>query len=578
MAEVWPFAAKEVGTAVEYRYDLTALKRAPLPKDAVETHGSETVAAFVKGLPTTVKLQVLAPNELVLSAMGGLEKAPLAADFGSVSKGRLADDDPLGKEAGAKLRPALHVDEAKRLPSVDEAIVQGLRRFDAVLEAAVLDHDARRLKVVRELRSALLKVLGAVAGDVAEGARGLIARLIVAEGCGQRITGAYPPAVWALAQAQLKAAREDVEAQVAPHLLGGAPALACAHFRNVYLGRVPEKTRSAAAGLLLAYALLKDRPALLEQYSAVAVARSEVWGGATGEGFLDWASASSVENDIDASVQKGVAAPALPAFWSRPMSPVERYFEEFKGGPTHSSFDEFVVAASSGRFLTKPGTAASLLELREAAVSSLAVFEGDSHLNFGTSWRERLAQSAAALQGGHHDASEGNDEAPLAAPDRQGLRVRLMVPPHLEREPSVQAYARLEQALKGAATWARKRGRSMPAANARLDVRGASAWPAFESDSRRHSAVIGVGRRALAVSFASVPPVDLSPDMKSFFDVKPASQRYIIPALVTVSAEAKPGQKPLAAGAVRALVDRAGRRLGAVEAAFTDALKGARSP
>ena len=73
-------------------------------------------------------------------------------------------------------------------------------------------------------------------------------------------------------------------------------------------------------------------------------------------------------------------------------------------------------------------------------------------------------------------------------------------------------------------------------------------------------------------------PVELPADMKEFFDVKPAPQKYNVAVLVTAGAEAPALRAPMSPAQLKALIEKSGRRAAAIESAFRDALGSATAP
>jgi hypothetical protein len=105
----------------------------------------------------------------------------------------------------------------------------------------------------------------------------------------------------------------------------------------------------------------------------------------------------------------------------------------------------------------------------------------------------------------------------------------------------------------------------------RSDVREANALPIPAGSKRLHSAVIGVGRRELAVQWGAPP--ELVEDVKESFIVSPAEQRYLVPQLVTRGTFADAKTPVMERAKLRALCDAVNGDPGEIEAAFTNAVK-----
>jgi hypothetical protein len=106
------------------------------------------------------------------------------------------------------------------------------------------------------------------------------------------------------------------------------------------------------------------------------------------------------------------------------------------------------------------------------------------------------------------------------------------------------------------------------------DAREVFAGPLTMGEERPHAAVVGIGRRPLAVGFTGPPSVEVVDKPAGVeADVK-AEQVYLAPVLVTVGAQAPAGALPIDAARWRKKVDGVGKKRIAAEGAFLDAVAG----
>lgn len=183
MAEAWPYAARPLpGGGVEYRFDLTPVKRSGGSADALDAWGEAKVKAFLAALPREVRVKVgRAPLEL--ASAQGEEDRPLAPSFAASSDGAMASSDPLGRAAAARLRPALHPEEPKVLVS-PEAVAWLVRSLEeAVVAAVALDSERLQRRLWAQVQKEAVRRAGLAQSDAREGALLLAGRVAAAEAC-----------------------------------------------------------------------------------------------------------------------------------------------------------------------------------------------------------------------------------------------------------------------------------------------------------------------------------------------------------------------------------------------------------
>lgn len=634
LAEAWPFGVKRLpdGT-LEYSYDLSVVKAAASNPDARELHGEEALEAFLAGLPKAVTLRVSPGAPLELAAGRPPEGGRLSTSFAGVSDAPVSTGDALGNRGAAKLRAPLDPDEPKLLASADVFAWQ-VRRLELSALAAV-EEDTEKLR--RELWSAVqaraLERLKASEGDTKEGALVLAARLATAAACldGSRV----PAALRANAElstaidAELQRFDARVDLRAVPAPWSWRPELGCAFLRMQLLDAPFPESRGGAGAVLLFLEVLAKEPKLAALLARIEQRHRLFLGESDGRALAAWRALAKPGESLD---NLGAFLEALPSdarvppgFLPRPVSPFGRFLGELQGAERQGAFDELAAATQDGRVgLAGEGWVAA----REAALAQLNGSDGPPLVRLGGDWRDRLRATFSALVGAHGEAG-GGQGAPVRAAggERTELKVVLAVPPVLEVEPVSFVFARQAASLKAlaAALQAEKLsglaglgpngeadGPVLPAARAlaakldglaaladpqrasspeaaagrkalaawrtegRLseDVREASAAPVSIASARQHAAIVGVGRRELAVSFGKAPTIrSLTPNAMRGLEPVPAEQRYLVPTLVTVGASAPPAMKALDRRALRSLVDAHGRDAVQVEGSFAEALR-----
>lgn len=634
MADLWPWAAqRQADGRVVYSYDLTALKASGGTADAKATHGAEAVAAFLHGLPRTVKAEVAPGTPLEVSAGRGAERAPLAPGFAAVGDGPWAADDPLGRRREARLRAPLDPDEPRLLLPVDAVVTAVEALQDGALAAVALDAEPFHRELWTRLAAQALQRFRAGQGDAREGALALLARVAVAQACldPAKLAAAVAadPELRTAAEAELARFADVTATLVAPRPWAWTPALTCAWRRAQALAWPFETSRAGAVAALTFLDLLQRDPKLASHWALARSRRDRFEGAVAAEPALRWLDAAQGQ---PAAAIEGLAAflEALPAgdrapppLLAAPQTPFTRFLAALEPAERLRALDELAAAAEDGRLA--PAATMGWPEAREAARAALVRPPPDAGLLLSGEWRERLRGTFAAAQGGHHEAGGGGEGPARETGARTELLVRLRVPPVLEVEPAPAVFTHLAAALqaleaalraeglqgvqlvdadgrRGGAvvpalrTWAKRLGglaalaapadaHSRAAGEARRwalawrgdpafapDVRQATAAPVFRATERAHAAVLGVARRELAVAFAQVPTLSCDGEPTAF-QLVAAEQRYLVPTLVTAGGVAPATRAPVPRGALRQAVDAVQRDTARAEGAFLELLQ-----
>jgi hypothetical protein len=635
VAEAWPWAAKRLpdGT-IEYAYDFTALRASSGTADAREAHGEEAVRAFLKGLPREVKVRLSPGASLDLSLGRGPESRALAATFGQVFDGALETGNPLEKTPGAKLRPALHPDEPKLLVGAEQVTFEVRWLEDAALAAVETDSEWLRRELWLKVAERSLQRFKTTQADVREGALALAARVLAANACLD--LAKLPDAVKADAEvatavaAEVQRLGEGADVRFAPPPFSWSPELTCAWVRQRALAAPFEQSRGGSSAVLT-YLLLLDQDAKLKALDArVRQRRDRFQGTPEVDALAAWraalqGSAADALDELGAFLERVPsgqrAPPGLVALASTPFS---RFLGELGGAERGAAWDELASAVQDGRV---KATGSAWPEVREAALVPLVAELGKA-VQVDSGWRDQARSTFALSLGGAVETRAGSADGDPEVLERSELKVRLMVPPAVEVEPSGELYARqarsLEvlaegvsaeglQALRGLTADGRRTDFTLVAEAKRLvlrlkslallatpdakadpkeleaarrfvatwraegsstrDVRGASASPWAMGEERAHAVIVGVTRRELTVGFASKPRIEILGAPAGFFADTSARQRYLVPALRTVAATAPSARRPLERAQVRSLVEGVQRDPSKVDTAVTDALK-----
>ncbi len=636
MAEVWPYkATRTIDGTIEYSYDLSALKLGRGSADAKAAHGEENVSAFLKQLPRDVKVKVHGGNSYNLSAGRGLEPNPLATSFAQVSDGPIEVDNPIARKPGARLRPAFDPNEPKVLIGAEQVLWQVRALEEAALAAVEVDTEWLRRELwgkVADRAAARFKV---GQGDVREGALALTARVVAANACLERsrVPPAIKSdaELNTAVEAELQRLLHDPDALAVPMPWASNAELTCGWVRARALGQPFENSRAGTVAVLLFLDALEKDPKVRVFWERIRVRRDRFVGVPTEERISAWrtATAGDTSKALDGLSEFIEGMPTTqrtpPPLMALPTTPFARFMTELSGPERISMLEELVSAVQDGRIT--PSDAAWPTS-KENELVPFAANESNGALQFDSSWRDRLVTSFATLQGLPHD-SRSHDVDPLSdLTERSELLVRLQVPPLLEVEPLPHAYERaavslerlisaltadnltglkgfgvdgrrwpdtvindarrLQPVLRGLAKLASPElpmvdGRDVAEARRFIsswrseatftrDVRVATESALSAGSERSHSAIIGVGRRELAVTFATKPKLHLEGPQAGIELNAEAEQRYIVPVLVSVSVSVASSVKLLDRSVIKTLVDGSGRDRTRSEGAFIEAL------
>ncbi len=635
MVELSPYAVKrQADGALEYAYDLTAVKGAGGTPDALASHGEEQVKAFLKGLPRSIKLLVGAGAPLEISAGRAVESGKLTTSFATLAEGPMASDNPLADKSGARLRAPLDPAEPHLLLSA-EAIAWQVRQLElSALAAEEVDTEALRRELWNLVLDRATKRRQGGQGDAREGALALMARVAAASSCLDKSKVAADVRADADASlavdAELSRLSESPDALVAPVPWSWRPELTCAWVRSRAMAQPFERTRGGTAAVLTFLDLLQKDPKIAALFERIRSRRDRFLGAPTSEPLLLWKEKTNgkageaidgLTEFIESLPQDARQPPGLLAEASTPFG---RFLSELSGAERSHAFEELATAAQDGRIA--PGSA-TWPQARDAALVPLCAAEGNKSLRFDGEWRARLQGTFLTLLGSDADARGGSGGPEREEGERNELKVRLLVPPSLEVEPVPELFARsaasLERLvealqaeqlhglqalgsdgqragpilatakvwiprLKGLAALANpetasakeladgrrlaQAWRSEPAFS--RDVREAAASPVSMAGERQHAAIVGVSRRELAVAFSKAPKIEAVEGASlQGFVIQPSEQRYIVPVLVSVGALAAPSKKPMDRQSLKALVDGVQRDASQAEGAFAEALK-----
>jgi len=636
MADVWPYRAKRLTDgATEYSYDLSALKLSGGSADAKAANGEEKVAAFLKGLPRDVKLKVRPGTPLTIGAGRGLEPNPLATSFALVNEGPIEIDNPIARKPGARLRPPFDPNEPKILVGAEMVLWQVRTLEEAALAAVEVDTEWLRRDLWGKVADRAVLRFRAGQGDIREGALALAARVIVANGCldrsrlppSIRSDGELSTAV----DAELQKLLVDPDATAVPMPWASNSELACGWVRTRALGQTFENSRAGTVAVLLFLEVIESDSKLRAFWERIRVRRDRFVGAPTEERIVQWreATAGNARKSLESLNEFIESLPGTqrtpPPLMALPVTPFARFMTELAGPERVSMVEELASAVQDGR-VAPPDT--TWPTARDSELVPFASTDTSKAVQFDSGWRNRLVNAFATLQGLHHDG-RSNDIEPLSdSSERAELVVRLQVPPMLEVEPlplaferaavslerlvsaltvdnltGLKAFAvdgrrwpdtiiseakRFQPMLRGLAKLASHDhtlldGRDVAEARRFIsswrsemaltrDVRVATGSPLSAGSERAHAAVLGVGRRELAVAFNTKPTIDLEGPRNAFELNTEAEQRYIVPVLVSVAANAPPSARPIERSVLKLLVDGSGRDRTRSEGAFVEAL------
>jgi hypothetical protein len=641
MADVWPFKGKRLADgSIEYVYDLTALKASSGFGDAKEANGDDVVKTFLAGLPKQVTVKLPAQTGLTLTGGQGLELAPMSNSFALTPDGPLATDNPLGKKAGARLLAPLDPRSPKVLVGTELPLWLARQLEDAALAAVEVDTEWMRRELWTKVAERAVARAKNSAADTREGAFALATRVLAAASCGDATK--LPPLAkndpeYKLAvEAALSKLNIDGDSVVAPAPWASHPELTCAWHRARTLSRPFEQSRAGTAAVLVFAELLEKDPKLNALWERTRQRRDRFVGAPTDEPLLAWKAAAKgnlagalngLNEFIEALPLNNRTPPPLVAW---PATPFSKFLSELSGAERSAAMDELTAAVADGR--VKPaGT--SWPVLREAALAPLLV-DSSKAVAIDSSWRDRLSGAFSALQGSHREARRGGLDADAEILERTQLKLRLNAPPLLEVEPTPAAFERQARALealaaaltaenltglKGLTVDGKRTPDSIVNESKRLvslldglaklagvdsssvegkgvtdarrfvdtwrsdlgltrDVRATFAFPWAAGSERAHAAIVGVSRRELRVGFSSPPKAELVQDGKSFVVNTAVEQRYLVPVLVTLGANAPHTVKAADRTVLKAIIDGQGRSLEKVEGALPESLHGEHKP
>lgn len=475
VGNVWPYKVVRVQDRLEYTYDLTVVKGGQVSPDVTAEAGEAVVKAYLKSLPREVTATVRLDAAIVaLSAVPGLEQAPLSPSFAGSSSSLLAASSVLAKDPGHRALPALHPDAPKVLPSLDLVLWKSRAVEDGALVAIELAAESGALGLPMGRKELWQKVLDkALArvrteqGDGKDGALALVARL----GAARCLDPANLPANLR-SSAELSAAVTEelnglraLEPKLVPQ---GAwlwtSELRCIFLRDRVLAEPLPSSRSGTAAALTLLAILDSDPKLSKGYAALEAVRDALHGRPSDDPLaIDRATAAhdgveaaldNLPGFFDRLKAAGLNAQAArPPVFAEAQEPIRQFLEALSPAERGNAMDELALAIQDGRVPLTPQDKGPWAIYRDAALVPLLRPEAEGGLSgslvVDTAYRSRLLATFQALRGAHR---EGRDEgAPDESPSDEGahaeLKVQLMVPPHLEVEPLPAAYARSAASL-----------------------------------------------------------------------------------------------------------------------------------
>jgi hypothetical protein len=641
MADVWPFQGKRLPDgAIEYSYDLTALKASPGFADAKEANGEEAVKKFLAALPRQVTVKVAPGAGLTLNGGQGLEGAPLAVSFALSPDGPLATENPLGKKTQARLLAPLDPRTPKVLVGAELPLWLARQLEDGALAAVEIDTEWMRRELWTKVAERAIAHGKGTAGDTREGALALAARVLAASSCGEAAkmpaAAKNDPELKTAVEAELTRLADDGDSVVPPVPYSWTPELSCAWLRGRALSRPFEQSRAGTAAVLVFFSILGKDPKLASLWERTRQRRDRFLGAPKDEPILAWRTAAkgdvakaldSLSDFIEALPLTERRPPPLVAW---PSTPFSKFLAELSGAERSAAMDELAAAVADGR-VAAAGDGWPLR--REAALVPLLA-DTSKGVQVDSGWRERLAGAFAALQGSHREARRGGLDADDEELDRTQLKLRLNVPPLLEVEPTGPAFERQARSLealiaalgqenlvglKGFTVDGRRtpdtvvndakrlvplldglaklaqpeaggvEGKAVAEARRFLatwrsdagltrDVRATFASAYAAGSERAHAAVVGVSRRELRVGFSSTPKATVQQDAAPFVLNTAVEQRYLVPVLVTLGAVAPHTLRAADRAALKAAVDAGGRQLPKLDAALHDSLHGGGKP
>jgi hypothetical protein len=485
---------------------------------------------------------------------------------------------------------------------------------DDALARVEADTDRLRRQLVTQVAEKAVKRFGTTDGDAREGALALAGRLYAVAACldEAKLTALHlKDEVHAAARAERSRLTADADALVAPWPWSRSSELTCAWIRGRALAQPFEESRAGTAAVLTYLSFLEKDPKLAALDAKLRQRRDRYLGAPAKELLLSWK--EKAKGDVEASLDRlneFIERLALderrpPGLFAMPETPFTTFVGQLEGAERGAAIEELAAAVQDHRVALATGDDVSWPVAREAAVAADAKAVG-----FDGGWRARLKVAFAALQVAHLDGRGAGLDVNPDPGERSELVVRLLVPPTLDVEPLPEAYARMAKSLErltkqlsadglsafagDAKRWiARLEGLAALAtpggapsgpevaeakrfllgwrAEAGRDVRQAAAFPVSVAGERLHSAVVGVSRRELVVSFAGTPEMTVVGAPKGLI-AAPGEQRYLVPVLVTAGVTAPATKPAVTEKALRAALDAAGRDATRAEGALAEAL------
>lgn len=360
--DVSPYALKHnADGSLEYAYDLTLVKGAALPADAVTAHGEDAVKAFLKSLPRTLKVTVAPGTPLEVAAGRAIEPGKMTTAFATIADGPMESDNPLAGKKGARLRPAFDPHEPRLLLSA-EAVAWQVRQIElTALAATEVDTEALRRELWNKVLELALARAKAGQGDAREGAIALVARVAAASACLDKAKVAASVRAdsdLSLAvDAEISRLTESSDALIAPQPWSWRPELVCAWVRSRAMGAEFERTRAGTGAVLIFLDLLQKDPKLAAAWEKLRSRRDRFLGAPKSEGILLWKERAKGEpgealerlNDFINALSMDERVP--PALLAAPSTPFADFLAELKGAERAHAYAELISAVQDLRVI-----------------------------------------------------------------------------------------------------------------------------------------------------------------------------------------------------------------------------------
>ncbi len=498
VTDVWPSKVRRLEDGgLEYTYDLKPVKSRKVTLDFGPDAEEADAAKFLRSLPDSVTARVeLGKSRLRFHAAGGLEDAPLAPSFAQSSQGVFAAPGVGARGRDVKV-PALHPDAPHPLPSADLLLWHHRQAQDGAWAALLLAAHDGNVGVSMNRRTFLQRVLeqslhraATLQGDSRDGARRLAARLAgVMEATGA--PGARPwrsdPELWTKVQEEAQLlARAEPRFPSTPWLQWRDSMRNLPPFDRA-VQRPFENTRIGAAAVLTFLAILERDGELQTAWAEHRRLRDRLFGQPTSE-LIAWYRGALGDGTADAAledlspflarmprelVESEVTAPLI----AKPHTPLTRFLAALEGPEQLHGVEELTVALQDGRVRFDAGADKPWWQAKDAWAQALVAATEDERLGSTPDYRQRLARTMQALLGAHDEIRGGESwleddaqaqgqprttvqRASTNTEPRNGFRIRLMVPPHLELEPLPEVYAEIARGWQRLAAAAKEQGRA----------------------------------------------------------------------------------------------------------------------